>query len=60
MDRTSYFSTRANGMQRSVIRELLKLTQNPEHFPWMNQRIIQRRMKQRPRPFELCIQIQWS
>ena len=30
MDRTSYFSTRANGMQRSVIRELLKLTHNPE------------------------------
>ncbi len=30
MDRTSYFSARANGMQRSVIRELLKLTHNPE------------------------------
>ncbi len=30
MDRNSYFSDRANGMQRSVIRELLKLTQNPE------------------------------
>ncbi len=30
MDRTSYFSDRANGMQRSVIRELLKLTNKPE------------------------------
>ncbi len=30
MDRTSYFSDRANGMQRSVIRELLKLTHNPD------------------------------
>lgn len=30
MDRTSFFSDRANGMQRSVIRELLKLTNKPE------------------------------
>ncbi len=30
MDRTSFFSHRANGMQRSVIRELLKLTNKPE------------------------------
>ncbi len=30
MDRSSYFSTRANSMKRSVIRELLKLTHNPE------------------------------
>jgi len=30
LDRTSYFSDRANGMQRSVIRELLKLTNKPE------------------------------
>ena len=30
MDRTSYFSDRANGMKRSVIRELLKLTNNPQ------------------------------
>ena len=30
MDRNSYFSDRANGMQRSVIRELLKLTHNPD------------------------------
>ncbi len=30
MDKQSYFSDRANGMQRSVIRELLKLTNNPE------------------------------
>ncbi len=30
MDRSYYFSDRANKMQRSVIRELLKLTNNPE------------------------------
>jgi len=30
VDRNSYFSDRANKMQRSVIRELLKLTHNPE------------------------------
>lgn len=30
MDRTSFFSDRANSMQRSVIRELLKLTNKPE------------------------------
>ncbi len=30
MDRTSFFSHRANSMQRSVIRELLKLTNKPE------------------------------
>lgn len=30
MDRNSYFSDRANGMKRSVIRELLKLTNKPE------------------------------
>jgi len=30
LDRASYFSDRANGMKRSVIRELLKLTNKPE------------------------------
>ncbi len=30
MDRSSFFSDRANKMKRSVIRELLKLTNNPE------------------------------